>query len=134
MESIIGKPVPRVDGRDKATGRLQYVSDYLPAAALIGRIFRSPIPHGRIVRLNLEDVRKMPGVRLVLGHEDVPRHRYNPIYNQQNPHTDVQVKDEVILHDVVRYIGQPVALVVAETEERLARGLFHSGTIALKLV
>ncbi|MDP6619292.1 MAG: molybdopterin-dependent oxidoreductase, partial [Nitrospinota bacterium] len=118
MEGLIGKSVSRVDGREKATGRLEYVSDFLPPKALIGKIFRSPIPHGRIVRLDLEDARKAPGVRLVMGLDDVPRHRYNPIYNQQNPHADVQVKDEVILDDILRYIGQPVALVVAETGEQ----------------
>ena len=125
MEGLIGKSVPRVDGREKATGRLGFVSDYLPPKALIGKIFRSPIPHGRIVRLDLEDARKAPGVRLVMGFEDAPRHRYNPIYNQQNPHSDVQVKDEFILDDTLRYIGQPVALVVAETEDQ-AVGAFSA--------
>lgn len=125
MEGLIGQSVSRVDGRDKATGRLGFVSDYLPPRALIGKIFRSPIPHGRIVRLDLEDARKAPGVRLVMGFEDAPRHRYNPIYNQQNPHSDVQVKDEFILDDTLRYIGQPVALVVAETGEQ-AEGAFSA--------
>lgn len=123
MESVLGKPVPRVDARDKLTGRLQYVSDTVPPGALAGKIFRSPIPHGRIVRLDLEGARKAPGVRMVVGCRDVPKKPFNPIYNQANPHADLLVKDEVILDDVVRYIGQPIALVVADTEEQAEEAL-----------
>ena len=125
MGAVIGQPVLRVDGADKSTGRLRFVCDTHLPDSLVGKIFRSPVPYGRVLYLDFEQARKVPGVHLVLGHEDVPRHRYNPIYNQQNPHTDVQVKDEVILDDVARYIGQPIALVVADTvdqaEEALSR-------------
>ena len=125
MGAVIGQPVLRVDGADKSTGRLQFVCDTHLPDSLVGKIFRSPVPYGRVLYLDFEQARKVPGVHLVLGHEDVPRHRYNPIYNQQNPHTDLQVKDEVILDDVARYIGQPIALVVADTvdqaEEALSR-------------
>ena len=73
MEGLIGKSVPRVDGREKATGRLGFVSDYLPPKALIGKIFRSPIPHGRIVRLDLEDARKaaIKAARIFKEHSDM---------------------------------------------------------------
>ncbi|MFQ5912834.1 MAG: xanthine dehydrogenase family protein molybdopterin-binding subunit [Nitrospinota bacterium] len=118
MASVIGKPIARVEGRDKVTGRFQYVSDTVPPGSLIGKVLRSSIPHGRIAHLDFEDAQKAPGVHMAIGYQDVPRRPFNPIYNQANPHTDLLVKDEVILDDVVRYIGQAVALVVADTEDQ----------------
>lgn len=123
MKSAIGQPLPRIDGVEKATGRLRYVSDHLPSDALVGRVFRSSVAHGRVKRLNLDRARRVVGVHAVAGVGDSAGHRYNPIYNQSNPHTDLLVKDEVVFDAEVRHIGQPVAAVAAETPEQAEEAL-----------
>ena len=71
MGAVIGQPVLRVDGVDKFTGRLQFISDtYLPDS-LVEKIFRSPVSCGCALYLDFEQARKVPGVHLVLDHEDV---------------------------------------------------------------
>ncbi|MEE8110702.1 MAG: molybdopterin cofactor-binding domain-containing protein, partial [bacterium] len=117
MKGAIGRPLPRIDGVEKAAGRLRYVSDHLPPDALAGKILRSAVPHARIKRLNLDPARRVQGVHAVLGIGDGAGRRYNPIYNQSNPHADLLVKDEVIFEDEVRYVGQPIAAVAAESRD-----------------
>ncbi|HJM42755.1 MAG TPA: hypothetical protein QF870_05480, partial [Nitrospinota bacterium] len=95
MKSAIGQPLPRIDGTAKATGKLRYVIDHMPADALAGKIRRSSVAHARIKGLNLDRARGVRGVRAVIGIGDAEKHAYNPIYNQSNPTTDLLVKDEV---------------------------------------
>ncbi|MDP6483601.1 MAG: molybdopterin-dependent oxidoreductase, partial [Nitrospinota bacterium] len=118
MKSAIGQPLPRIDGTAKATGKLRYVIDHMPADALAGKIRRSSVAHARIKSLNLDRARGVRGVRAVIGIGDAEKHAYNPIYNQSNPTTDLLVKDEVVFDSEIRHIGQPIAAVAAETEDQ----------------
>ena len=115
MKTVIGQSVPRVGAFEQVTGRLRYVSDHLPSDALVGKILRSPVPHARIKRLNLDKARRVIGVHAVVGVGEGEGRRYNPIYNQSNPHTDLLVKDEVIFDAEVRHVGQAIAAVAAAT-------------------
>ncbi len=63
--------VPLIDGIDKVTGRARYTADLEHADALVGRIFRSPVSHGEIVRLDVSKARALDGV----GKSDRPGHR-----------------------------------------------------------
>ena len=123
MSGVIGQSLPRLDGVEKAKGSFQYVSDHFPADCLKGKLLRSAIPHGRVRSLNLERARQAPGVHAVIGIGDSPGRRYNPIYNQSNPTTDLLVKDEVVFEEVIRYLGQPVAAVAAESADRVEEAL-----------
>lgn len=113
MSGVIGQSLPRQDGVEKAKGSFQYVSDHFPIDCLTGKLLRSVIPHGRVKSLNLERAKRLSGVHAVIGIGDSPGRRYNPIYNQSNPTTDLLVKDEMVFEEEIRYLGQPVAAVAA---------------------
>ena len=113
MSGVIGQSLPRQDGVEKAKGSFQYVSDHFPTDCLTGKLLRSVIPHGRVKSLNLERAKRLSGVHAVIGIGDSPGRRYNPIYNQSNPTTDLLVKDEMVFEEEIRYLGQPVAAVAA---------------------
>lgn len=71
--SVIGKRLPRVDGYDKVTGMASYVADIKLPNMLYGKVLRSPIPHGKILRVDTEKAKKLPGVKAVVTGEDTPK-------------------------------------------------------------
>jgi xanthine dehydrogenase molybdenum-binding subunit len=105
----IGKVTPRRDARDVVTGRVAYLSDLDMAGLLYGRVLRSPHAHARITRVDTARARALPGVRAVLTAEDVPDWRAG---------TPRVLK---VLDSTVRFVGDGVALVAADTEEIAAR-------------
>ncbi|MFH0778382.1 MAG: xanthine dehydrogenase family protein molybdopterin-binding subunit [Candidatus Eisenbacteria bacterium] len=108
MRSIIGKAVPSVDGLDKVTGRARYGADYGRKGQLYGRVKYADFPHARIISVDVSGARRLPGVRAILTHSDVPGEKG---FGAVVPH---QV---VLCSDKVRYVGDAVAIVAAETEE-----------------
>src|SRR5436305_503777 len=70
--SIIGQPIPRVEGADKITGRARYSADIHPPNTLWARNVRSPHPHARIVAIDTSRALRVPGVRAVLTASDFP--------------------------------------------------------------
>ena len=67
--------VPLIDGIEKVTGRARYTADLEHADALVGRIFRSPVSHGQIARLDVSKARALEGVVCVITGDDCP-HTY----------------------------------------------------------
>jgi len=57
MASMIGKPVPLIDSLEKVTGGLKYGSDFKLPGMLLGKVLRSPIPHGRILHIDASKAR-----------------------------------------------------------------------------
>jgi len=101
----VGKPVPRLDALEKVTGRAIYSVDVDLPGMLHGAILRSPRPHARILDIDLSEARSMPGVRVVVTGKDVP-------YTH-----GMMIMDQPFLAiDRVRYVGEPVAAVAAETQ------------------
>ncbi|HEX5863145.1 MAG TPA: 4-hydroxybenzoyl-CoA reductase subunit alpha, partial [Casimicrobiaceae bacterium] len=104
--------VPLIDGVDKVTGRARYTADLEAADALVGRIFRSPVSHGEIVRLDVSKARALEGVIAVVTGEDCPfTYGVLPVAMNEYP----------LARERVRYRGEPVAAVAAidmETAER----------------
>jgi len=96
--------VPLIDGVEKVTGRAAYTADLDHADALVGRIFRSPVSHGEIVRLDVANARALDGVFAVLTGEDCP-HTYGVL--------PVAMNEYPLARDRVRYRGEPVAAVAA---------------------
>ncbi|MFH0814023.1 MAG: xanthine dehydrogenase family protein molybdopterin-binding subunit [Pseudomonadota bacterium] len=105
--SAVGKRVFRTDAIEKVTGRAEYCVDLVLPWMLYGKILRSPYPHARIIEIDTKKAESLNGVRAVITARDVPDTRYG-----------LGLNDEPIMaRDKVRYIGEPVAAVAAETLE-----------------
>ncbi len=108
----VGESVPRLDGVPKVTGEFAYASDLSAAGMLWGHTVRSAHSHARIVSVDLAEAVSMPGVHAVLTHADVPGKKLYGLEFADQP---------VLALDVVRYHGEPVALVAAEHPEQARR-------------
>jgi len=102
--TAVGVRQPLVDGVEKVTGRAHYTADLAPRDALFGAILRSPVAHGRIVRVDTSRARAIPGVRAVVTGDDCDM-AYGVIPVAQNEYP--------LAREVVRYCGEPVAAVAA---------------------
>ncbi|HEV8341579.1 MAG TPA: xanthine dehydrogenase family protein molybdopterin-binding subunit [Candidatus Binatia bacterium] len=112
-KKIVGRPTPRVEGEHKVTGKAVYAVDVVLPGTLWGKVLRSPISYGRIKRIDVHRARQVPGVKTVITGEDVTGLRIGR-----------RVYDMPILADgVVRFIGEKVAAVAAETEEAAEQAL-----------
>ena len=69
--NVIGKPIPRIDGRAKVTGRATYSAEFHPPGMVWGVPVQSTIAHGRILRINSSEAERVPGVLCVLTHDTV---------------------------------------------------------------
>src|SRR5437870_12504218 len=69
---VVGKPLNRVDGRDRVTGAAKYTYDAHPPGMLYAAVLRSPHPHARIVSLDTSEAEKLAGVRAVLSRANAP--------------------------------------------------------------
>jgi carbon-monoxide dehydrogenase large subunit len=110
---VVGTPVLRVEDQRLLCGRGEFVGDLHREGMLHAAVVRSEIAHGRIRSIDAEAARAMPGVRAVLTASDVAAASSGsiptiPLRMHQTPH-----EEPVIARDEVRYVGQPVALVVA---------------------
>ncbi len=103
----VGKSVIRKDAWEKATGQALYTAD-LPAPDLnYGAILRSPHHHARILELDVTAAREVPGVKAVITADDIPGEKvFGPLVQDQPS----------LASDVVRHLGEPVALVIASTK------------------
>lgn len=98
----------RPDGPDKVTGRLAYLTDMGMPGMLYGKILRSAYPHAWILSIDTSRAQRLPGVHAVLTHRDVPGLNLFGIAVPDQP---------VLCEDRVRFAGDAVAAVAAETEE-----------------
>jgi CO/xanthine dehydrogenase Mo-binding subunit len=112
--SVVGLPVQRTDGKLKVMGKLAYGADHPQEGFLHGKILRSPHPHALIKSIQTEKARKLRGVAAVLTAKDVPGRNGFGVAIPDQP---------VICGDKVRFVGDAVALVAAETEEIAQRAL-----------
>ncbi|MCA1424732.1 MULTISPECIES: xanthine dehydrogenase family protein molybdopterin-binding subunit [Bradyrhizobium] len=122
--SVIGQPLPRVDGRAKVTGSARYAADFNQPGQAYAVIVSATIGLGRVTGVDSAAVEKMPGVLAVLSHLNAPRLAYRPHKSYIDPATGERL--HVLQDDHVRFHGQPVALVVAATiaqAERAAAAL-----------
>ena len=111
----IGDSPQRPDGTLKVTGEFAYASDLWHDEMVWGVTLRSPHPHARIRGIDLTEALQVPGVFAVLTADDVPGENAYGLEHADSP---------VLAADVVRYEGEPVALVAAdhpETARRAAR-------------
>ena len=106
-DQVIGHGVARVDGVDKVTGRLRYSADLYAEGMLYTKVLRAAHPHARLLSVDTSAAERAPGVVAVLTAKDVPgRNRFGIIRKDQ----------PVLAEDRVRYLGEVVAAVYAESE------------------
>ncbi|MBU1430533.1 molybdopterin-dependent oxidoreductase [Myxococcota bacterium] len=117
---VVGTSVRKVDGLALAAGGPLFVADEIPRHTLVGRALRSPHAHAEIVSIDVSAARALPGVYAALSHHDVPRIAITTA-GQGAP--EPSPYDTFILDKKVRYVGDPVALVAAETAEIAAAAL-----------
>lgn len=101
----VGTSVPRMDGADKVTGTTRYAADIHPPGTLWGKILRSPHPHARILSIDTVRAQQVPGVKAIITGPEISGHLMGK-----------QIRDmPVLCWEVVRFIGDRVAAVAAET-------------------
>jgi CO/xanthine dehydrogenase Mo-binding subunit len=105
---LIGKGERRVDALGKVTGRAKFAADYNAGHQLYGKVLRSEYPHARILSIDTAKAKQVEGVEAVLTAQDIPGEKV----------IGIVVKNQAILAvDKVRYLGDGLALVAAQTME-----------------
>jgi CO/xanthine dehydrogenase Mo-binding subunit len=103
----IGHSIPRLEAREKVTGRAEYTHHLKLPGMLYGKIFRSTLPHARIKRIDTSAAAVHPGVFRVVTIDDVrkviPHPYYGPAFHDQ----------PILADGKVRFAGEPVAVVLA---------------------
>ncbi|MYS80749.1 molybdopterin cofactor-binding domain-containing protein [Embleya scabrispora] len=113
---MIGHPVPPVDWQARTGGSAIYAGDLALPGMLIGGVLRSPHPHARITSIDVSAAVALSGVACVLTADDLPDRRY---LDYGGPYADRYP----LARDVVRHVGEPVAIVAAQTREQVDRAL-----------
>ncbi|HET9848749.1 MAG TPA: molybdopterin cofactor-binding domain-containing protein [Candidatus Dormibacteraeota bacterium] len=105
--AIIGKPLTKPDAYPKVTGQTKFADDLSLPRMLYGRILRSPHPHARILHIDTERARALPGVLAVLTGDDLPV-KFGILPVSQD--------EEALAREKARYVGDPIAAVAAIDE------------------
>ena len=114
MSGVIGKARRRVDGRAKVTGQTRFADDVMLPRMVHCKLLRSPVPHARIVRIDTTRAASHPGVHLVLTGDSFPI-SYGVLPVSHDEHA--------LCPDKVRFVGDPVAAVIARDEATAAEAV-----------
>src|SRR5512143_1792971 len=117
---VVGKPEVKVDAYKLVQGKPAFADDIELRGMLIAKVLHSPVAHARIKRVDASQARELPGVAAVLTYQDIPRVVYSTA-GQSDPMPGPQ--DTFSLDNKVRFVGDRVAFVAAETEEIAERAL-----------
>jgi CO/xanthine dehydrogenase Mo-binding subunit len=103
----VGRSVPRLEAREKVTGRAEYTHVMRVPGMLHAKLFRSTVAHGKIKSVDVSEAKKLPGVLHVVTIDDVrnviPDPYYGPAFHDQ----------PILADKKVRFVGEPVAAVIA---------------------
>jgi len=114
MTQYIGKSIPRNGALELAAGRKRFSEDVMLDRPLVLRLFRSSKAHARLLNVNVDKALRIPGVVGVLTAKDVPGKNIYGLINKDQP---------LLAHEKVRFVGEAIALVAAETDEAAQNGL-----------
>ncbi|MBW2123108.1 MAG: xanthine dehydrogenase family protein molybdopterin-binding subunit, partial [Deltaproteobacteria bacterium] len=112
---IIGKPMPRHDACDKVYGKTKYAEDYALAGMLHAKVLRSRYPAARILSIDTTEAEKLEGVVAVMTAKDVPNNETVTRFGQTHEVGGFEGLYRVLADKKVRFMGEGVALVAAET-------------------
>ncbi len=111
---VIGRSHPRPDAVDKVTGSAKFTDDHHFPGMLYGATLRAAHPHARILSINTSRASRLSGVHAVLTHRDIPgRNRHGLVFHDW----------PVLCDDKVRYLGDAVAIVAADSPEIAAEAV-----------
>jgi putative selenate reductase molybdopterin-binding subunit len=116
----VGKPKEKVDAVKLVQGKPAFTADFERRDMLYAKVLHSPYAHARIKSIRTDKAREMPGVHCVLTHEDIPRVPYSTA-GQSDPIPGPL--DCYSLDNKVRFVGDRVAFVAAESEEIAEKAL-----------
>ncbi|MDD3997890.1 MAG: xanthine dehydrogenase molybdenum-binding subunit XdhA [Sphaerochaetaceae bacterium] len=114
---IIGKSLSRVDAKEKVTGTAKYTGDLVSSHALIAKVLHSEFANGTITSFDLSEAWKVPGVVDIVTCFDVPSIQFPTAghpWSTDKKHQDIA--DRLLLNRRVRFYGDDIAAVIAETE------------------
>ncbi len=117
--SVLGQPVSRKDGPLKVSGGARYAYEFGQPGHVYAVIVSATIGLGRIVAIDAEPVERMSGVLKVISFANAPKLAYQPHKGVIDPAVGERL--HVFQDDAVRFYGQPVAVVVAETLDQTER-------------
>ncbi len=101
--TIVGQPVPRVDGAERVTGQARYTSDIQLPGLLHARILRSPHPHARVKSVDISAAEALPGVRAVICHTNTAPIKW--------------YRSSFLFDSTLRHVGDEIAAVAADSLE-----------------
>jgi len=110
--NIIGKKVPIVDAELKVTGQFKYTDDLKLPGMLYAQVLFSPVPHARIKSLDTSAAEALPGVRAVATYKNSSRVKFNSTTRLR---TQEWISNECVFDDTVRFVGDRVAAVAADS-------------------
>src|SRR3954465_139623 len=120
-QPLLGRSINRLEDGRFVRGRGRYIADLVAPNALHGAVIRSPHAHARITAISVDAARQMPGVAAVLTGAELAADNIGPLPCGVTaiPMTTPLVVPpcHALARDVVRYVGEPVAFVVAESTE-----------------
>ena len=102
---VVGKPIERVDGFEKVTGKATFAVDMELPRMLHGKIYRSRFAHAEILSINIERALTVPGVHAILTGKDVP----------DGLRGRGLLDTPILAQGKVRYVGEPIAAIAAES-------------------
>ncbi len=107
--TAIGKRIPHIDALDKVKGSAIFTKDIKLKGMLYGKILRSPLPHAKILNIDVSKAEKLAGVKAVITYKDSPQVKFSvaPIWADKLP----------LENEKVRYIGDELAAVAAVDED-----------------
>lgn len=120
----VGKPLRRIDALSKTVGSTLYAADFNQPNMLYAKVFRSSIPHGKIKHLDVSKARQLPGVACVMTAQDLLQGvLVTDMPGQTGQGRRTGSDAHVLAGDIVRFIGDPIALVAAESPEIAEKAL-----------
>ena len=112
---LVGQPIPRVEDKRFLLGQGCYVGDLSMPGLLHAVIVRSPVAHGRIIGIDTAAARALAGVHAILTAADIGATPPTIPVRQEPLPSMLGLVQPVIAHDKVRYVGEPLAVVLAQT-------------------